>query len=49
LKLTVLLEIIYFCILSPKNLKTIRKFVKIDDADAWWSLARKPSVFFSRA
>jgi len=48
LKLTVLLDIIYLCILSPKNLKTMRKFVKVDHAEAWKILARKPSGFFSR-
>jgi len=41
-----LLEIIYLCILSPKNLKTICNFVKIDHAEAWKSLARKLSGFF---
>jgi len=45
LKLIVLLEIIYLCILSPKNLKTICKFVEIDHAEAWKILARILSGF----
>jgi len=34
------------CILSPKNLKTIGKFVNIDYAEAWENPTRKPSGFF---
>jgi len=45
LEVTVLFEIIYLCILSPKNLKTICTFVKIDHAEVWKLLARKLSGF----
>ena len=46
LKLTVLLEIIYLCTLSPKNNHIIYKFVKIDHAEERKVLERKPSGFF---
>ena len=48
LKLTAYREIIrvYLVMLLPKNLKPICKFVKIDLAEAWKILARKPSGCF---
>jgi len=45
LKLTVLLEIINLCRLSPKYLNTICKFVKIDHTEGWKVLDRKRSGF----
>jgi len=45
LESTVFLEIIYLYILSPKNLNTLCKFVKIDHAEASKILVRKRSGF----